>query len=181
MSVLTLTKMLLNCLWQSYECFIYGNAQIDERFLNRDKWGTEKLTLTLLIGIKADLPQFILYPDRLLKWSNSLITLETETSKWSKYRIISSAYNEILWLWSWILIDTSDFLMACAKGSRDRQNNKGESGHPCLVPRCKGNEGEIILPVMTDAAGEWYNVLIIETKVFTEAETLQNYPHIIPL
>ncbi len=79
------------------------------------------------------------------------------------------------------LIDTSDFLMACAKGSRDRQNNKGESGHPCLVPRCKGNEGEIILPVMTDAAGEWYNVLIIETKCFTEAETLQNCPHIIPL
>ncbi len=50
------------------------------------------------------------------------------------------------------------------KGSRYRQNNKGESGHPCLVPRCKGNEGEIILPVMTDAAGEWYNVLIIEMK-----------------
>ncbi len=25
--------------------------------------GIEKLTLTLLIGIKADLPQFILYPD----------------------------------------------------------------------------------------------------------------------
>ncbi len=46
--------------------------------------------------------------------------------------------------------------MACDKGSRDRQNNKGESGHPCLVPRCKGNEGKIILPVMTDAAGEWY-------------------------
>ncbi len=54
--------------------------------------------------------------------------------------------------------------MACAKGSRDRQNNKGESGHPCLVPHCKGNGGEIILPVMTDAAGEWYNVLIIEMK-----------------
>ncbi len=56
--------------------------------------GIEKLTLTLLIGIKADLLQFILYPDRPLKLSNSLITLETETSKWSKYRIISSAYNE---------------------------------------------------------------------------------------
>ncbi len=121
-------------------------------------------TLTLLIGIKADLLQFILYPDRLSKWSNSLIILETETSKWSKYRIISSACNEILWLWSWILIDTADFLMACAKGSRDKQNNKGESWHPCLVPRCKGDEGEIILPVMTDAAGEWYNVLIIEIK-----------------
>ncbi len=50
--------------------------------------GIEKLTLTLLIGIKADLLQFILYSDRLLKLSNSLIILETETSKWSKYRII---------------------------------------------------------------------------------------------
>ncbi len=29
--------------------------------------GIDKLTLTLLIGIKADLLQFILYPDRLLK------------------------------------------------------------------------------------------------------------------
>ncbi len=29
--------------------------------------GIEELTLTLLIGIKADLLQFILYPDRLLK------------------------------------------------------------------------------------------------------------------
>ncbi len=58
--------------------------------------GIEKLTLTLLIGIKADLLQFILYPDRLLKLSNSLIILETEPSKWPKYQIISSAYNEIL-------------------------------------------------------------------------------------
>ncbi len=29
--------------------------------------GIEELTLTLLIGIKADLLQFILYPDKLLK------------------------------------------------------------------------------------------------------------------
>ncbi len=49
--------------------------------------GIEELTLTLLIGIKADLLQFILYPDKLLKLSNSLIILDTETSKWSKYRI----------------------------------------------------------------------------------------------
>ncbi len=35
--------------------------------------GIGELTLTLLIGIKADLIQFILYPDKLLKWSNSLI------------------------------------------------------------------------------------------------------------
>ncbi len=57
--------------------------------------GIEELTLTLLIGIKTDLLQFILYPDKLLKLSNSLIILETETSKWSKYKIISSAYNQL--------------------------------------------------------------------------------------
>ncbi len=49
--------------------FIYGNAQIDERFLIGINEGIEKLALTLLIGIKADLLQFILYPDRLLKLS----------------------------------------------------------------------------------------------------------------
>ncbi len=76
--------------------FIYGNAQIDERSLIGINEGIEELTLTLLIGIKSRFAQFILYPDRLLKLSNSLIILETETSKWSKYRIISSAYNEIL-------------------------------------------------------------------------------------
>ncbi len=37
-------------------------------------------------------------------------------------------------LWSWILIDTSDFLMACAKGSRDRQNNKGKADTPVSFP-----------------------------------------------
>ncbi len=31
--------------------------------------GIEELTLTLLIGIEADLLQFILYPDKLLKLS----------------------------------------------------------------------------------------------------------------
>ncbi len=66
--------------------------------------------------------------------------------------------------------------MACAKGSIDRQNNKGESGHPCLVPRCKGNEGEIILPVMTDAAGAWYNVLIIEMKCSPKPKNIAELP-----
>ncbi len=73
--------------------------------------------------------------------------------------------------------------MAYAKGSRDRQNNKGESGHPCLVPRCKWNGGEIILPVMIDAAGEWYNVLIIEIKCSPKPKHCRTAqcPHIIPL
>ncbi len=36
---------------------------------------------------------------------------------------------------------------------------------PALFPAVKGmGGGEIILPVKTDAAGEWYNVLIIEMK-----------------
>ncbi len=138
--ILTLTKILLKLSRAAYDVFIYGKCPIDEIFLNRINEGIEELTLTLLIGIKAVCSIFILYLVITTKLSNSLIILETETSKWSKYRIISSAYNEILWLWSWI--DTSDFLMACAKGSRDGQNNKGESGHPCLVPRCKGNGGK---------------------------------------
>ncbi len=121
--------------------FIYGNAQIDERFLNRDKWGIEELTLTLLIGIEADLLQFILYPDRLLKWSNSLIILETETSKWSKYRIISSAYNEILWLWSWILIDTSDFLMLALRVQEIDKTIMGKADTPASFPAVKGMGG----------------------------------------
>ncbi len=41
---------------------------------------------------------------------------------------------------------------------------RGKVDTPVSFPAGKGNEGEIILPVMTDAAGEWYNVLIIETK-----------------
>ncbi len=61
--------------------------------------------------------------------------------------------------------------MACAKGSRDRQNNKGESGHPCLVPRCKGNGGEIIIPVMTSVGEKLllkvmhYNIALLPKKV----------------
>ncbi len=34
------------------------------------------------------------------------------------------------------------FLMACAKGSRDRQNNKGESDTPVSFPAVKGMRGK---------------------------------------
>ncbi len=62
MSFLTLTKMLLKIVSGNLmNVFMYGNAQIDERFLIGINEGIEKLTLTLLIGIKADLLQFILY------------------------------------------------------------------------------------------------------------------------
>ncbi len=38
---------------------------------------------------------------------------------------------------------------------------RGKADIPALFAAAKGNNfgGEIILPVMTDAAGEWYNVL----------------------
>ncbi len=41
---------------------------------------------------------------------------------------------------------------------------RGKVDTPASFPAVKGMGGEIILPVMTDAAGEWYNVLIIEMK-----------------
>ncbi len=41
---------------------------------------------------------------------------------------------------------------------------RGKADIPASFPAVKGTGGEIILPVMTDAAGEWYNVLIIEIK-----------------
>ncbi len=55
--------------------------------------------------------------------------------------------------------------MACAKVQEIDKTIRGKVDIPVSFPACKGNEGEIILPVMTDAAGEWYNVLIIERSV----------------
>ena len=55
--------------------------------------------------------------------------------------------------------------MACARGSRDKQNKNGESGHPCFVPRCWVKGEEIMSPVRTLAKGEWYSALIIAIKL----------------
>ncbi len=42
---------------------------------------------------------------------------------------------------------------------------RGKADIPASFPAAKGTGGGgIILPVMTDAAGEWYNVLIIKMK-----------------
>ncbi len=60
-------------------------------------------------------------------------------------RIISSAYNEMMWSASPTLtpeIEGWD-LTAMAKGSITNAKSKGESGHPCRVPRDRGNGGDI--------------------------------------
>ncbi len=44
------------------------------------------------------------------------------------------------------------------------KTKRGKADIPASFPAVKGMGGGIILPVMTDAAGEWYNVLIIEMK-----------------
>ena len=38
--------------------------------------------------------------------------------------------------------------------------SEGESGHPCLVPLCSVNVGEVIPLVVTVALGEVYSMLI---------------------
>lgn len=43
--------------------------------------------------------------------------------------------------------------MAIARGSINSANRSGDSGHPCLVPRCSWNGGDIMSCVITDAIG----------------------------
>ena len=47
-----------------------------------------------------------------------------------------------------------------SRGSIKMANNKGESGHPCLVPLCNSKLGDVSPLVMTVAIGELYSVLI---------------------
>lgn len=43
--------------------------------------------------------------------------------------------------------------MACARGSRERANNNGLRGQPCLDPLDTAKEGVLVLPVSTTAVG----------------------------
>lgn len=55
--------------------------------------------------------------------------------------------------------------MAYARGSIDKQNKSGESGHPCHVPLCKGKE--VMSPVKTlgiDLTGHWFASLDWQEK-----------------
>lgn len=50
--------------------------------------------------------------------------------------------------------------MAAARGSIKMVNNEGESGHPCLVPRCSVKLRDVSPLVITVAEGEVYKILI---------------------
>ena len=50
--------------------------------------------------------------------------------------------------------------MVAAKGSMNMINTSGESGHPCLVPRCNVMLCDVIPLVVTVAVGELYMILI---------------------
>ena len=51
--------------------------------------------------------------------------------------------------------------MACASGSRERANNRGLRGQPCLDPLEKAKGEWLVLPVSTTAVGLLYSTLII--------------------
>lgn len=44
--------------------------------------------------------------------------------------------------------------MAAASGSMNMVNKEGESGHPCLVPRCRVKLRDVSPLVMTVAEGD---------------------------
>lgn len=51
--------------------------------------------------------------------------------------------------------------MACASGSRERANNRGLRGQPCLDPLETAKGRELVLPVSTLAVGFLYSTLIM--------------------
>ncbi len=50
--------------------------------------------------------------------------------------------------------------MAAANGSMKMVKSEGESGHPCLVPRCSVKLRDVSPLVMTVAEGDVYRILI---------------------
>lgn len=57
---------------------------------------------------------------------------------WVKNRI-SSAYAAYLCILGPTVIPLMLLCLICArKGSREMANNRGDRGHPCLVPLCRG-------------------------------------------
>lgn len=63
--------------------------------------------------------------------------------------------------------------IACAKGSRISAKRRGDRGHPCLVPLCKSNCGEIMPFVKTAARGFEYSNLIQDMNPFPKPKAFK--------
>lgn len=88
------------------------------------------------MGSASDFEALILYPEIARNRSNSACRIGRVIWGRVKVRIISSAKRVILNSLSLTAIPHIYrlFRMEAARGSTHNANNKGDSGHPCLVP-----------------------------------------------
>ena len=107
-------------------------------------------------GMASDLLKLILYPENELNSSITDCTVGTDISGDDKNNKISSAYSDILCrVFPTGMPYTSSCCLICsASGSRAKENNKGLSGHPCLIPLARGKGSDRMPLVITHAEGE---------------------------
>lgn len=88
------------------------------------------------MGNASDFEALILYPERARKRSNSACRIGRVIWGRVSVRIMSSAKREILnsLFLTAIPCISGLFRIEAARGSTQSANNKGDSGHPCLVP-----------------------------------------------